>query len=42
MLDKMEIERGHLAELVEYSEGKDGESAVAILRFLCGTPACVG
>jgi hypothetical protein len=23
---------------VEHSEGKDGESAVTILRFLCGSP----
>jgi hypothetical protein len=35
---KMEIERGHLGGSVEHSEGKGGESAVAILRFLCGSP----
>jgi hypothetical protein len=23
---------------VEHSEGKDGESVVSILRFLCGSP----
>jgi hypothetical protein len=23
---------------VEHSEGKDGESAMTILRFLCGSP----
>jgi hypothetical protein len=26
---------------VEHSEGEDGESVVAILKFLCGSPACV-
>jgi hypothetical protein len=38
MLDKIEIGRGHLGGPVEYSEGKCGESAVPILRFLCGSP----
>jgi hypothetical protein len=38
MLDKMEIGRGHLGEPVEHLEGKGGESAMAILRFLCGSP----
>jgi hypothetical protein len=37
MLNKMETGRGHLGGPVEHSEGKDGESAVAILRFLCGS-----
>jgi hypothetical protein len=30
--------RGHLGELVEYSKGKSGESVVAIMRFLYGSP----
>jgi hypothetical protein len=34
----MEIGRGHLGGSVEHSEGKDGESVVAISRFLCGSP----
>jgi hypothetical protein len=34
----MEIGQGHLGGSVEHSEGKDGESAVAISRFLCGSP----
>jgi hypothetical protein len=38
MLDKMLIGRGYLGGPVEHSEGKDGESVVAILRFLCGIP----
>jgi hypothetical protein len=38
MLDKTETRRGHLGGLVEHSEGKGGESAVTILRFLCGRP----
>jgi hypothetical protein len=38
MLDKMETGRGHLGGPVEHSGGKDGESDVAILRFLCGSP----
>jgi hypothetical protein len=38
MLDKMETGRGYLGGLVEHSEGKGGESAVAIPRFLCGSP----
>jgi hypothetical protein len=42
MLDKMETGRGHLGRPVEHSEGKGGESVVAITRFLCGSPACVG
>jgi hypothetical protein len=29
---------GQVGGSMEYSEGKDGESVVAILRFLCGTP----
>jgi hypothetical protein len=36
MLDNMEIGRGHLGGSVEQSEGKGGESVVAIPRFLCG------
>jgi hypothetical protein len=38
MLDKIETRRGHLGGPMEHSEGKGGESAVAILRFLCGSP----
>jgi hypothetical protein len=38
MLHKMETGRGHLGGPVEHSEGKGGESIVAILRFLCGSP----
>jgi hypothetical protein len=38
MLDKMEIGRGHLGGPVEHSEGNGGESDVAILSFLCGSP----
>ncbi len=38
MLDKIETGRGHLGGSVEHSEGKGGESVVAILRFLCGSP----
>jgi hypothetical protein len=38
MSDKMETERGQLGGPVEHSEGKDGESVVAILRFLYGIP----
>jgi hypothetical protein len=34
----MEIGRGHLGGSVEHSEGKGGESVVAILRFLCDNP----
>jgi hypothetical protein len=37
MLDKMEIGQGHLGGSVEYSDGKGAESAVAILRILCGS-----
>jgi hypothetical protein len=33
----METRRGHLGGPVEYSEGKGGESVMAILRFLCGS-----
>jgi hypothetical protein len=33
----METGWSHLGGLVEHSEGKDGENAVAILRFLCST-----
>jgi hypothetical protein len=29
---------GQVGGSVEYSEGKDGESVVHILRFLCGSP----
>jgi hypothetical protein len=35
---KMETRRGHLGGSVKHSEGKGGESVVAILRFLCGRP----
>jgi hypothetical protein len=42
MLDKIETGRGHLGGSVEYSKGKGGESDVAILMFLCGSPTCVG
>jgi hypothetical protein len=38
MLDKIETGRGHLGGIVEHLEGKGGESDVAILRFLCGSP----
>jgi hypothetical protein len=38
MLDKMETGRGHLGGPVEHSKWKGGESVVAILRFLCGSP----
>jgi hypothetical protein len=38
MLDKMETGWGHLGGSVEHSEGKDGESVVAIPRFLYGSP----
>jgi hypothetical protein len=38
IFDKMEIERSHLGGSVEHSKGKSGESVVAILRFLCGSP----
>jgi hypothetical protein len=34
----METERGHLGGSVEHSKGKGGDSLVAILRFLCGSP----
>jgi hypothetical protein len=37
MLDKLETGRGHLGGSVEKSEGKGGETVVAILRFLCGS-----
>jgi hypothetical protein len=36
--DKMETGRAQLGGPVEHSEGKGGESAVAILRFLCDSP----
>jgi hypothetical protein len=42
MLDKMETGRCYLGGSMEHSEEKSGESAVAIPRFLCGAPACVG
>jgi hypothetical protein len=38
IFDKIETGRSHLGGLVEHSEGKGRESAVAILRFLCGSP----
>jgi hypothetical protein len=38
MSDKMETGRGQLGGPVEPSKGKGGESVVAILRFLCGSP----
>jgi hypothetical protein len=38
MPDKIEIGQGQLGGPVEHTEGKGGESAVAILRFLCGSP----
>jgi hypothetical protein len=38
MLDKMETGWGHLGGSVEHSEGKDGESVVAISRLLYGSP----
>jgi hypothetical protein len=38
MLVKMETGRGHLGGPVEHLEGNGGESVVAILRFLCGSP----
>jgi hypothetical protein len=37
MSDKMETRQGQLEGPVEHSEGKGRESAVAILRFLCGS-----
>jgi hypothetical protein len=37
MLDKMETGQSHLRGPVEHSEGKGGENAMAILRFLCGS-----
>jgi hypothetical protein len=42
MLDKMETRWGYLGGSVEHSEGKGGESVVAIPRFLCGNLTCVG
>jgi hypothetical protein len=38
MPDKLETRRSQLGGPVEHSEGKGGESDVAILRFLCGSP----
>jgi hypothetical protein len=38
MLDKMETRQGHLRGSMEHLEEKDGESDVAILSFLCGSP----
>jgi hypothetical protein len=38
MLDKIETRQGHLGEPVEHLEGKGGDSAMSILRFLCGSP----
>jgi hypothetical protein len=34
----METGWDHLGGSVEHSEGKGGESVIAILRFLCGSP----
>jgi hypothetical protein len=42
IFNKMETERGHLGGPVEQSEEKGRESVVAIMRFLCGSPSCVG
>jgi hypothetical protein len=36
MLDKMETGRGQLGGPVEHSEGKGGESGVAISKVFCG------
>jgi hypothetical protein len=38
MLDKIETGWSHLGRSVEHSEGKGGESVVAISSFLCGSP----
>jgi hypothetical protein len=38
MLDKNGDRVRPLGGSVEHSEGKGGESVVAILRFLCGSP----
>jgi hypothetical protein len=38
MLDKNGDWAGPLGGSVEHSEGKGGESVMAILRFLCGSP----
>jgi hypothetical protein len=38
MSNKIETGWGQLGRPVEHSEGKGGESAVMILRFLCGSP----
>jgi hypothetical protein len=38
MLDKMETRQDHLGGSVEHSEGKGGESVVAIPMFLYGHP----
>jgi hypothetical protein len=38
MLDKIETGWGHLEGSMEHLKGKGGESVVAILRFLCGSP----
>jgi hypothetical protein len=38
MFNKMEIGQGHFGGPAEHSEGKDGDSVVAILRFLGGSP----
>jgi hypothetical protein len=37
LLDKMKIGWGYLGGSVKHSEGKGGESVVAISRFLCGS-----
>jgi hypothetical protein len=36
--DKMETRRDQLGGPVEHSEGKGGDNAMTILRFLCGNP----
>jgi hypothetical protein len=38
MLDRMETEQGYLSGPVEHSKGNGGESVVAILEFLYGSP----
>jgi hypothetical protein len=38
MLDKNEDWAEPFGRSMEHSEGKGGESSVAILRFLCGSP----
>jgi hypothetical protein len=38
MLDKIETGQSHLGGSVEHLKGKDGDSVVAIPRFLCSSP----